>query len=249
MSERSLLLGVALTLAGVGPALAEPVAVRYQEGVSRAFPRLKSVQNETLADGEFIQVARGDRVVNRLVFHFKDGSLHDETVVFSQRGVFTLLSYRLVQRGRSFPETLEAFVDRDTERYEVRYRADDDSPEEHLTGKFTPPDDAYNGMLSLIVKNLPPGTTETVSVVAFTPKPRAVQLQLQPVAEERTRVGGMMLPTIRYHLRPQLGLFASLLVTDIPDIRVWVLPGEAPAFLRGEGPLYFMGPIWRIEPY
>jgi hypothetical protein len=25
--------------------------------------------------------------------------------------------------------------------------------------------------------------------------------------------------------------------------------GEAPAFLRAEGPLYFMGPIWRIEPY
>ncbi|MGH7321904.1 MAG: hypothetical protein ACRELA_20090 [Candidatus Rokuibacteriota bacterium] len=248
MSQKPLLFGLAMALACAGPALAGPVEVRYQEGVSRAFPTLKSVDNEKLADGEFIQVAHGDRVVNRLVFRFKDGSLHDETVVYSQRGVFNLLTYRLVQRGRSFPETIEAFIDRATERYEVRYRADDDSPEEHLTGRFTLPNDIYNGMLCLIVKNLSPGTTETVSIVAFTPKPRVVQLKLQPVAEEGTRVGGMTLSSTRYHIRPQLGLFASLLVTDIPDMRVWVVPGEAPAFLRAEGPLFFMGPVWRIEP-
>ena len=54
---------------------------------------------------------------------------------------------------------------------------------------------------------------------------------------------------VRYHIRPKLGLFASLLVTDVPDTRVWILMGEAPAFLKAEGPLYFMGPIWRVEPH
>jgi len=48
-------------------------------------------------------------------------------------------------------------------------------------------------------------------------------------------------------VKPQLGLFASLLVAEIPDIKMWVSGGEAPAFLRFEGPLYFMGPIWRID--
>jgi hypothetical protein len=242
------LVGSALTLLITATAHAGPVAVRYQEGVTRGFPVLRSLQDEKLAQGDLVQVADGDRVVSRLVFRFKDGSIHDETVVFSQRGVFTLLTYRLVQRGPSFPETIEAFIDRETGRYEVRYRADDDSPEEQVTGKFTMPDDAYNGMVSMIVKNLPPGGTEMVSVVAFTPKPRAVKLQLMPVAEERAAVAGAHLPATRYHVRPQLGLFASLLVMDIPDIRVWVVPGEAPAFLRAEGPLYFMGPIWRVEP-
>ena len=48
-------------------------------------------------------------------------------------------------------------------------------------------------------------------------------------------------------MRPQLGLFASLLVADIPDVKCWIAVGEAPAFLRFEGPLYFMGPVWRID--
>jgi hypothetical protein len=241
------LLGVTLALLAT-TAHAGPVGVRFQEGVTRGFPVLRSVDNDRLGQGDFVQVANGDRVASRLVFRFKDGSIHDETVVFSQREVFTLLSYRLVQQGPSFPETLEATIDRETGRYEVRYRADEDSPEERVAGKFALPDDAYNGMISLIVKNLAPGATETVSIVAFTPKPRMVKIQLTPVAEERALVAGAQLPTTRYHVRPQLGLFASLLVTDIPDIRIWVVPGEAPAFLRAEGPLYFMGPIWRIDP-
>lgn len=238
---------VAAALGITGGSAAEPVAVRFTEGVTRAFPVLKNADGEPLARGDLVQVARGDRVENRLVFRFRDGSLHDEAVVFSQQDTFRLLSYRIVQRGPSFPETLEASIDRATGRYEVRYRADDDSPEEHLTGTFDMPDDVYNGLLGLVLKNLP-RRPQTVSLVAFTPRPRVVKLALLPVAEESVTVGGAALPAVRWHIRPQLGLFASLLVADIPDMRVWVLPGEAPAFLRAEGPLYFMGPVWRIEP-
>jgi hypothetical protein len=246
--QKAGLLGLAVMfLFVVATAQAEPIAVRYQEGVVRAFPVLRSVTSEQLAQGDFVQVARGDHVMTRLIFRFADGSLHDETVVFSQRDVFTLLSYRIVQRGPVFPETLEASIDRETRGYEVRYRADEESPEEPLSGTFAA--DAYNGVLSMMVKNMPPGVSETVTMVAFTPKPRVVQLQLLPLAKEHALVGEAALPVTRYHVRPQLGLFASLLVTAIPDVRIWVLLGEAPAFLRAEGPLYFMGPIWRIEPY
>lgn len=243
---------LAVVLAALLPvvaAQASPVAVRFPEGVTRAFPALRALDGERLASGDFVQVVRGDHVTSRMTFRFKDGSLFDETAVYSQRETFMLQSYRLVQRGPSFPETLEAYMDRESGRYEVRYRADEDSAEEVLSGKFSIPDDAYNGMLSLILKNLPPRVSETVSVVAFTPKPRAIKLQLMPVAEDPILVSDSSMPAIRYHIRPQLGLFASLLVADVPDIRVWILPGDAPAFLRAEGPLYFMGPIWRIDPY
>jgi len=236
---------LAVTLLWASPARSAPIAVQYQEGLVRAFPVLRTTDNEMLAQGDFAQVARGDQVTARLVFRFKDGSLYDETVVFSQRDRFTLLNYRIVQRGPSFPETLEASIDRQTGRYEVRYRADEESAEEHLSGTLALPDDAYNGMLSLIVKNLRPGASETVSIVAFTPKPRVVTLQLLPLATERVPAGEV----VRYHIRPKLGLFLSLLVTDVPDTRIWILPGEAPAFLKAEGPLYFMGPIWRVEPH
>ena len=219
---------IAFTLAHVGSAVAGPVTVRYAEGVTRAFPTLRSTDNEKLAQGDLTQVVRGDRVESRLVFRFKDGSLYDETVVFSQRDTFTLVSYHIVQRGPSFPEMIDASMDRTTGRYVVRYRGDEDSPEEMLQGKIDIPEDAYNGMLGLIVKNLPPRGPETVSIVAFTPKPRAVKLQVLPVAEDRVVVSDSPMQAVRWHIRPQLGLFASLLITDIPDIELVTAAAPAP---------------------
>jgi hypothetical protein len=242
------LLGLMVSTAG-GPALAEPIAVKYTEGLSRGFPVLRSVSGEKLAQGELIQVPRGGDVVeSRLVFRFKDGSLYDERVVFAQRNVFTLLSYSIVQKGPSFPETLDATVDRASGRYTVRYRADEDTAEETLTGDFELPLDAYNGLLSTLMKNLPAGDSATVQIVAFTPRPRLITMLLKPAAEDPMQVNDAALIATRFVVRPQLGLFASLLVADIPDVKCWIAGGEAPAFLRFEGPLYFMGPIWRIEP-
>jgi hypothetical protein len=228
---------------------AEPVAVLFQEGVTRAFPFVRSLTGETLAHGDLVQVARGSRVDSRMTFRFTDGSFYEEHVVFSQAGVFNLLRYRVVQRGPSFPETLDASFDRETERYEVRYRGDADSPEEVLSGRLALPADAYNGMVSMLLKNLPGRESVVVQVVAFTPRPRLVKLQLLPVSEDAMLIGDTPSRATRWAIRPQLGLFAALLISDIPDAHCWILPGEAPAFLKAEGPLYFQGPIWRIEPH
>src|SRR5438270_12560416 len=129
----------ALTLAVSAPAFAEPVSVKFTEGVSHAFPVLRSVGGEKLAQGELVQIPRGDRVENRLTFRFKDGSIYDERVVFSQNDTFTLMSYQIVQKGPSFPESIDAKVDRDTGRYVVRYNGDDEVVEETLKGKIDPP--------------------------------------------------------------------------------------------------------------
>jgi hypothetical protein len=226
---------------------AEPITVRFLEGVTRGFPVLRSVKGEILAHGDLVQIARGDRVDNRMVFRFLDGSQYEETVVYSQRDMFTLLQYRLAQRGPSFPESIEASIDRETGRYDVRYRADEDSAEEVLTGRLELPNDVYNGMLMTLLKNLAPRESRVVQIVAFTPKPRLVKMLLQPAAADAVHLGDATMSATRFLIRPQLGLLASLLVTDLPDVKCWIVDGEAPAFLRFEGPLYFMGPIWRIE--
>ena len=241
-------LALAFVVAGAGPAAAEPIAVRYTEGVTRGFPVLRSLDGEKLAQGELTQVARAGGVVeSRLVFRFRDGSLYDERVTFSQREVFTLLSYHIVQQGPSFPEAVDGRVDRRTGTYEVRYKGDEDSPEETLKGSFDMPGDVYNGMLSMLMKNMPVATPATVQIIAFTPKPRLVKMLLKPAAEDPMSVNDTAVIATRFLVRPQLGLFASLLVADIPDVKCWIAGGEAPAFLRFEGPLYFMGPIWRID--
>lgn len=226
---------------------AAPVAVRFAEGVARGFPLLRSLAGEPLAVGEFIQVARDDIVESRFVFRFRDGSLYDETVVFSQRGVFRLERYHLVQRGPSFPESVEASIDRNSGRYTVRYRADDDSPEERLAGPFALPEDVYSGMLGTLMKNLAPGESPTVQVLVFTPQPRLVKVQLAAAGEESVTIGERPILAIRYLIKPQLGLLASLLVVDLVPIQCWIVGGEAPAFVKFLGPLYFMGPVWRIE--
>lgn len=77
------------------------------EGTAHGLLLVRSVSGETVRHGDFLQTAHGDRVESRLILRFKDGSLHDEKVTFSQQRVFTMLSYRLVQRGPSFPETVK----------------------------------------------------------------------------------------------------------------------------------------------
>jgi len=208
---------------------------------------LRSVGGEKLAQGELVQIPRGDSVENRLTFRFRDGSVYDERVVFSQKDTFTLMSYQIVQKGPSFPESIEAKVDRETGRYEVRYKGDEDAAEEILKGKIELPTDVYNGLLGMLMKNMPAGTATTVQIIAFTPKPRLVKMLLTPAGSDTVMMGETAVPATRFLVKPQLGLFASLLVSDLPDVKVWILGGEAPAFLKFEGPLFFMGPIWRID--
>ena len=241
------ILTCALMLGMGGFAFAEPVAVKFTEGVAHAFLVLRSVGGEKLAQGELIQIPRGDRVENRLTFRFRDGSIYGERVVFSQRDTFTLMSYQLVQKGPSFPESIDATVDRETGRYEVRYKGDEEAAEEVLKGNIELPGDVYNGLLCLLMKNMPAGTATTVQIIAFTPKPRLVKMLLMPSGDDSVMMGDAAVPATRFLVKPQLGLFASMLLTDLPDGKVWILSGEAPAFLRFEGPLFFMGPIWKID--
>ena len=153
----------ALTLAAA-PAFAEPVAVKFTEGVAHAFPVLRSAGGEKLAQGELVQIPRGDRVENRLTFRFRDGSVYDERVVFTQKDTFTLVSYQILQKGPSFPESIDAKVDRHSGRYEVRYKGDEEATEEVLKGKIELPNDVYNGLLGMLMKNLPAGTATTVQI-------------------------------------------------------------------------------------
>src|SRR5437016_6014166 len=90
---------------------ADPVAVRYPEGTVHGFLVLHSVEGKTLASGDVIQTVRGDRVTSRLAFRFKDGSTHDETAVFSQRGHLRLVSDHLVQKGPAFGRPIDRAID------------------------------------------------------------------------------------------------------------------------------------------
>src|SRR4029077_3359120 len=121
----------------------DQVAVRHTEGLVHGFLTLRTLDGSLLADGDLFQSAVGTRVTSRLVFHFKDGSLHDETAVFSQRQQFRLLSDHLVQKGPSFPRPIDMTIDAMKGQVTVRY-ADDHGQSKVDSQHFDLPQDLAN---------------------------------------------------------------------------------------------------------
>jgi hypothetical protein len=98
----------------------------------------------------------GYRVTSRVVFHFRDGSLDDDTTVFSQRGTFWLISDHHIQRGRFFPKPIDVFIDASTGK--VNSHAEDGTiREDHLDL----PSDVSNGLPPNLLLNFLPSTPET----------------------------------------------------------------------------------------
>jgi hypothetical protein len=73
--SRLWLLGSVGALAWCVTLSGETVVVQHTEGIVHGFLALCTLDGTTIADGDLIQRARGNRVTTRLVFHFKDGSL------------------------------------------------------------------------------------------------------------------------------------------------------------------------------
>lgn len=236
------------------PADAAPIAVRFREGVTHGFLLVRSFAGEIIGQGEMTQVAKaGDLVESHLVVKFKDGSLHDEKVAFSQQRVFTLISYRLVQHGPAFPDQIDVAMDRGSGKYTVRSQAGEDGKEEVLTGAFDLPKDVYNGMFVTMVLNLPQGTSETVQILAFTPAPEIIKLELLPMGEHTVRIGDLSRQALQYVFKPDIGIMREFLgkaTGQLPaqfHYKCWILAEEVPSFVHFEGPLQLMGPIVRIE--
>jgi hypothetical protein len=229
---------------------AAPVRVRFLEATTRGFLSIRTPQGDRIGHGELAQKSRGDEIESRLLLRFKDGSVHDESTVYTQRGVFRLEAYRLTQRGPSFPGA-EVSFDRKSGRYQAKTRERAGATEELASGELEMPADLYNGMALLLLKNLPPGEGATAQLAAFTPKPRLLRMELHREGEDRAVLGGDPKPAIRHLVKLEIGgltgAVASLVGKTPPDLRYWLVPGDVPAFVRFEGAMFLNGPVWRVE--
>lgn len=173
-----------------GAMRSELIPVRYSEGVVHGFLALRTLNGESLAAGDLIQFTHGGRVTSQLVFRFKDGSVHDETVVFTQRGNFRLVSDHLVQKGPAFERALDVSLDGKTGRVTVHYK-EGGGAEKVAAEQLDLPPDVANGMVLTLLKSIRPETPRTtVSMLAVTPKPRLVNLVITPAGEEPFSIGG-----------------------------------------------------------
>jgi hypothetical protein len=230
---------------------ASNVPVRYKEGLTHGFLVLSTLDGNPIAVGDLTEVVHGNKVTSHLVLHFNDGSLQDETTVFSQRQTFSLITYHLIQKGPTFPHPTEISVVTSTGQVSVRYtneKGEEKTENEHLK---LPPDLA-NGLVVTLLKNLrPEDQLPQLSMVVATPKPRTVKLSISSQGKDSFTIAGSRREALHYVIKVELGglagLVAPLLGKQPPDAHLWIIGGEAPTFVKSETLSFLGGPVWRTE--
>jgi hypothetical protein len=226
---------------------AEPVPVRHIQGYIHGFIVLKDLNDKILASGDVTQDAAGNRVTTILRLHFKDGSLYQETSVFSQQKVFRLLHYKQIQKGPAF-KTPHTFSFDASGNVTVEYA--DKGNKKAITDQISLPSDLADGIITTLLTQIDPKTDISLSMLVSTPKPRVVKLKVSSVGQDSFLVGGVAAKATHYLIDIDIGgvtgAVAKVLGKQPPPMHVWVAE-NAPVFLKSEGQLYEDGPIWRIE--
>lgn len=251
-----------LVCALASASFAAPVQVHHAEGTLHGFLALSTQEGKILADGDLIEVVRGDHVKTHLTFHFKDGSLDDEVAEYTQRGVFRLISDHHIQKGPYFPHPLDMTIDVAKGIVVVRAPGKD-GKDEVSTSKMKMPADLYNGLVIPVIKNISPDAGETkVSMIVAAPKPRLVTLNMMPMAPGTFYLAGIPRKATVYEIKIEIGGLAGIIAPVIgkqpPNISIEILRGELPAFLRESGPLFeggdiltisLIGPTWKSDSH
>ena len=250
-ARRVTLLAVSAVLLVAAATSSAPIAVRHTEGLVHGFLVMRTLDDKVIARGDLTQGASGERVTTHMGFRFTDGSSQEETTVFTQRGSFRLLRYRLVQKGPIFERQVDLSVDARSGAVTVRY-TDEDGAEKVEQDKIEVPADLANGMVTTLLKNVDPATLpKSVSYLAATPKPRIIKLEIKAAGTSTFTTAGVRRTATHYVLEPELGgvagVVAPLVGKQPPDSHVWIMGGVAPAFVRSESALFNGGPMVRIE--
>jgi hypothetical protein len=221
------------------------------EGEVRGFLVLRAEDGTVVGDGDSLQTTRRGQVVYRLIVHFKDGSLQDETTIFTQNGHYRVLSDHLVQKGPTFKHPMEVSIDTASGQVTVIH-TDDKGERKTESERMKLPPDLANGIVPVLLKNLPSANQSiTESMVVATPKPILIKLQMHAEGEDSFSTGTASHKATRYSVHVDIGglkgVLANILGKQPPDTLVWISQGDCPSFLKAEGPTFQDGPIWRTE--
>jgi hypothetical protein len=222
----------------------------HKQGSMCGYLVLKSAGGKIIGVGDQVSVAQGDQVRSRLVFRFNDGSVDEENTVFKQGKTFQLITDHHVQKGPSFPDPLDMTVNVPARR--VTWKEIKDGKSETKSETMDLPADLANGMISIVTQNFPPKADETkVSYLTVTSKPRVVQLSIKPDDQDQFRIAGKTRQASRFNVHVELGgvtgVIAPVLGQQPSDVKIWVVKGPVPTFIRMRGPLYQKGPVWIAE--
>jgi hypothetical protein len=228
----------------------QDLSISHRLGSMQGFLTLRDQAGATLAAGDLTQVPNGDRVKLRVVFHFRDGSIDDETTIFSQQKAFRLISDRHIQKGPSFPHPCDITIDIRAQQVTIHDLSKaNEAP--HIEHMDLPPDLA-NGIIFFLIMDLPPDA-QKIEFPYLSPslKPRMVKLAVTAVGKEPFKLSGLRYHAVKYDLKVDIGGVAGVVAPVIgkqpPDSYVWVTEGTAPTIVRMDSFLYEEGPVWSIR--
>ena len=203
----------------------------------QAFPGLTDARGTPLAEGRYVQKVEGDVLHIEARYDFPGG----RTVV--ERATLRLHP-QLEQESWDWTERLAGQLVR---HYEVDFRtrkAVATRADEHKRWKEDleiEPGKTFAGIaFTTVVKalraKLAPGQHVDLRAVAFTPKPRTAPITITRDGADPVRMAGRTIPGDKYTIHVDIPGIVRLFV-DPPDLHIWLVNGDPPAFLRFEGPL------------
>jgi hypothetical protein len=235
-------------------AAAQPVPVHHLEGREHGFLLLRDEAGHAIGSGEVTQEAAGDRVTYHMVFRFHDGSIDDETTVYSQRGKFELISDHHIQRGPFFSTPLDLTT---TANGQMTSRSEDKagSPgkmKEEVSQQNLEPGTAVDGMMCGILSNVDPHVAPfKLPILSPTRKPRFFHFDVSSDGKGSFSIVGLRRTATIFRLHTDLGglagVVAPLIGKEPKDILVWVLEEGAPTVVRVVGPLSEGGPVVDVQ--
>ena len=227
----------------------QQLKLRYRTASEHGFVIVRDAAGAIVASGELTQVPSSNRITLHVVFDFRDGSIDDETTVYSQGQTIRLITDRHIQSGKSFPHPSDVMIDVPRQQVSVRDLSNkmDGAKTEHMD---LPPD-LSNGLLMPLIQNMQANTPIEVSYVGLSPKPRMVKLAIAKEGEDHFTVGGRSYKAVKYDVKVHIGGVAGVVAPMIgkqpPDTHVWVTESKVPAVVRLDSALYTDGPIWSVQ--
>jgi hypothetical protein len=227
----------------------EQVPVKYAQGSIHAFMVLRSEDGKAIGVGDWDQKIHGGQLSSHLKFRFDDGSIYEDTTIFTQQRVFRVLSDHLLESGPLFKDPLEVWTD--CRSGQVKVRQSKDGKDKITSHNLKIPADVANGILSILLANLADGAKHTLSMVVAAPKPRIVKIVVSPQSEDEFSIQNKKYTArtllIHIDIGGVAGAVAPLVGKQPQDTRVWVLKADVPIFLRSIGPLSADAPVIQIE--
>jgi hypothetical protein len=216
-------------------AAAPPIPVRFTIGALHGFPSMSDPKGTVIADGELKQEVAGDQLVVRTHWAFADGLQSEERDEFRIGQTLAQERFLLVEtKGGVEQRRFEVDFStgkatssiRDAKGHVDRQEAKVDLPHGRSFAGF-------GAALATMQLGLHQGEKAEFTFVAFSPKPRAITLQVRHEGEQAVDVAGRAIACDRYALHPEIP-FPIKLFAGAKDAHLWLTHEAPPGLVRAE---------------